>query len=67
MPEEIRATGAHMMRIHNMVSKGGDLVGGEALAVAVAVAAKIVSSDGAFLVSDDDGGTIFRIAYTDGV
>jgi len=43
-PEEIRASGAHMMRIHQELSERGELVGGEALAGAEA--ARIVTGDG---------------------
>src|SRR5438445_12285456 len=43
-PEEMRASGAHMMQIHKELSERGELVGGEALAGGEA--AKIVTSDG---------------------
>src|SRR5438094_3399816 len=43
-PEEMRASGAHMMAIHKELSERGELVGGEALAGAEA--ARIVTSDG---------------------
>jgi hypothetical protein len=41
-PEEMRASGAHMMQIYKELSERGELVGGEALAEA----AKIVTGDG---------------------
>jgi hypothetical protein len=43
-PEEMRASGAHMMEIHKELSERGELVGGEALAGAES--AKFVTSDG---------------------
>src|SRR5438094_582332 len=43
-PEEVQASGAHMMRIHQELTERGELLGGEALAGPEA--AKIVTSDG---------------------
>jgi hypothetical protein len=43
-PEEMQASGAHMMQIHRELSERGELVGGEALAGPEA--AKIVTGDG---------------------
>jgi hypothetical protein len=43
-PEEMQASGAHMMKIHQELSERGELVGGEALAGPEA--AKIVTGDG---------------------
>ena len=43
-PDDIQASGAHMMRIHQELTERGELLGGEALAGPEA--AKIVTSDG---------------------
>jgi hypothetical protein len=43
-PEDARASGAHMMQIHQELTERGELLGGEALAGPEA--AKIVTSDG---------------------
>ncbi len=44
-PEEVKASGAHMMRIHQELTESGELVGAEGLSGPEA--AKIVTSDGA--------------------
>jgi hypothetical protein len=51
-PDEIRASGAHMMQIHQELSDAGELLGAERLAGPAA--AKIVTSDasGAPVVTD---------------
>src|SRR2546428_12814360 len=43
-PEEMQASGAHMMQIHQELTERGELIGGEALAGPEA--AKTVTSDG---------------------
>ncbi len=52
LPEEMQASGAHMMRIHQELSESGELLGAEGLAGPTA--AKIVTSDGkgALVITD---------------
>jgi hypothetical protein len=52
-PEEVKASGAHMMQIHQELTERGELLGAEALSGPEA--AKIVTSDGASAPVVTDG------------
>ena len=52
-PEEVKASGSHMMQIHRELTERGELLGGEALSGPEA--AKIVTSDGASAPVVTDG------------